>query len=332
MTGIRSNNQGQMTLDFLLGLTIFLIALIYLVAAIPGIFLPYQNNAVDLSSVAYRTSSLLVEDPGYYIPSGSYIGFTGWEKSQQNINNLSRIGLASSKSTPGVISLRKINALQDSVSYRDSRDDLGLNNTVPYDYSLSITWTNKSGHVETMTKPNATEPKAPVGSNVETIERAVLIDEGSSILINGAEYYNNTSDNLDGKLSFNLTKDQALSGDVYINIINAENSGHILGVWLYNSTFPLTRGSEYDVYVNGTKWEEMGNPAVGKGGDINITINGPSIASIMGPTSNEVDIWVWTDMPIFRVKLNDHHYRYDDSNPRYWSVYDKGTLSLKVWS
>jgi hypothetical protein len=320
------DDDGQMTLDYLAGLVIFLMAILYIVAAIPGIFMPYQNNAVDLSSVVYRTSALLVEDPGYYIPTGSYLGFTQWEATQNNTNNLSRIGLASSKYTPGIISLKKINALDVNVSYEESRKRLGLLNTVPYDYSLEITWIDRDGNVKTMTKPNATETSGPVGANVESIQRAVYVDEGLGILVNSTESYNNTSDALVEKLIFNVMKNQT-QGNISITIPNS-TGGTIFGIALFNETLPFNPG-EYAVYVNGASRNLP--TSINVGDDVYITINGSFISSRMG-TRDTVDVTLITSMVCFRKSWNDRLYTYDETNPRYWTIYDKGVLKLKVWS
>jgi len=319
------DDDGQMTLDFLLGLVIFMLAVLYLATAIPGIFMPYQSNAVDLSSVVYRTSALLVEDPGYYLPAGSSPGSTGWEM-QDNIDCLSRIGLASSKSTPGVISLKKINALSDNVTYERSRDKLGLNNTVPYDYSLEISWVDEDGNVSTMTKPNATEPSGPVGANVETIRRVVYVDEGRGILVNTVESYNNTSDDLVGKMIFNATKNQT-KDDISITILDS-TGGSIFGILLFNETLPLNP-EDYEVYINGAR-RTLPAP-IGAGDDVSIAIYGANLSSRMG-TRDTVDITLFTSMVCFRKSWNDHRYTYDEANPRYWSVYDRGVLYQRVWS
>ncbi len=322
---MKQDDDGQMTLDFLLGLTIFMMAVLYLATAIPGIFMPYQNNAVDLSSVVYRTSALLVEDPGYYIPAGSSTGFTQWEK-PGNVNNLSRIGLASSKSTPGIISLKKIKALCDDVAYERSRDKLGLNNTVPYDYSLEVSWVDVNGNVNTMTKPNATEHSRPAGANVETVRRVVYVDEGRGILVNTAESYNNTSDNLVGKLIFNVTRNQT-KDDISITIRESAG-GSIFGILLFNETLPLNP-DDYEVYINGAS-RTLPAP-VGVGDNVSITIRGANLASRMG-ARDTVDITLFTGMVCFRQSWNDQHYAYDETNPRYWSIYDRGILYLRVWS
>ncbi len=319
------DDDGQMTLDFLLGLVIFMMAVLYLATAIPGIFMPYQSNAVDLSSVAYRTSALLVEDPGYYIPAGSSSGSTQWEM-RDNIDNLSRIGLASSKSMPGAISLKKINALGDNVTYERSRDKLGLNNTVPYDYSLEISWIDGDGNVNTMTKPNSTEPSVPVGANVETIRRVVYVDEGRGILVKTAESYNNTSDNLVGKMIFNVTGNQTRD-DISITILGSAG-GNIFGILLFNETLPLNP-EDYEAYINGVR-RTLPAPT-DAGDDVNITIYGASLSSRMGGRDT-VDITLLTSMACFRKSWNDHRYAYDETNPRYWSIYDRGVLTLRVWS
>jgi hypothetical protein len=75
---LSQDDSGQMNIDFLFGLAIFLMAFLYVFTFIPGLFVPYQASAIDLSSVAYKTGAILVEDPGWYIytdlESGEQVG------------------------------------------------------------------------------------------------------------------------------------------------------------------------------------------------------------------------------------------------------------------
>lgn len=56
------DNNGQMSVDFLVGITIFLIAFLYLITAIPSLFTPFQSNSDELTMTADKVAALLVEN------------------------------------------------------------------------------------------------------------------------------------------------------------------------------------------------------------------------------------------------------------------------------
>jgi len=58
------DEDGQISLDFLLGISLFLIALMFIVQFIPGLFIPGTSGEGSLDYTAYRTATILVEDPG----------------------------------------------------------------------------------------------------------------------------------------------------------------------------------------------------------------------------------------------------------------------------
>jgi len=60
----RSDDSGNLSIDFLVGFTIFLIAFIWVVSMIPGLLINLQGYTIDYDAVAYRTGVILTEDPG----------------------------------------------------------------------------------------------------------------------------------------------------------------------------------------------------------------------------------------------------------------------------
>ena len=70
-----TEDSGNLSIDFLVGFTIFLIAFIWVVSMIPGLLIGLQAYTIDYDAVAYRTGVILVEDPGEpvlaFIPLGN---------------------------------------------------------------------------------------------------------------------------------------------------------------------------------------------------------------------------------------------------------------------
>jgi hypothetical protein len=56
--------NGKLSLDLLMGLSIFLFTFIFVANFLPGVFADVRNE-INLANQAYRISTLLVEDPGY---------------------------------------------------------------------------------------------------------------------------------------------------------------------------------------------------------------------------------------------------------------------------
>jgi hypothetical protein len=71
--GLRNDNNGQVSIDFLLGVTIFLLAFIFLISAIPSMFTPFQSNSDELTMMADRVAATLVEDTLVYSPDETSI-------------------------------------------------------------------------------------------------------------------------------------------------------------------------------------------------------------------------------------------------------------------
>ena len=110
MTRISRDSNAQISLDFMTGLTLFLITLLFIVSFIPNMFVPFRSERVDLTAVAYRTSVVLAEDPGWFSNSSSSTRGTNWE---ENTNNISRVGLALDKEHPNNLNRSKITAFNN---------------------------------------------------------------------------------------------------------------------------------------------------------------------------------------------------------------------------
>jgi hypothetical protein len=136
------NDIAQMSLDFLSGFFIFSLALISVFVTVPVIFSGLQASSIDLHPVAYRTSVILAEDPGYRVTDSS--NGTDWENyvDYSNLSFIKRIGLAVSKDQPNVLDLSKIFALAKLYSLTNSstiRDRIGLKTSFKdYSYNISL--------------------------------------------------------------------------------------------------------------------------------------------------------------------------------------------------
>lgn len=149
--------DGKLSLDLLIGLSIFLFTFIFIANFLPGVFADVRNE-INLAHQAYRIAALLVEDPGY--PSD-------WETVElSNCNN--------DPFRPGLIvmhfntsrkeyikeynhlDLNKTRAfarfLEDQSCREAIRKTLGLNLTdagIPINYKFNVSLKNLGGMVIT---------------------------------------------------------------------------------------------------------------------------------------------------------------------------------------
>ncbi len=135
-------NRGQLSLDVLVGLTIFMITFIFILQYLPSIFV-VQRSDISLSSKAYRVATLLTESPGYWT-NGTYNG-TDWQNHWKESDVTVRVGLCAGE--PGELSIDKI--LNFSELYRDFgysyvANMFGIRN---YNISLQYLYSNSTDPV-----------------------------------------------------------------------------------------------------------------------------------------------------------------------------------------
>ena len=186
------DNSGQINIDFLAGISIFLISFLLAIQLVPNLFIPFQGQPVTLHSVGYRTSVILCEDPGWYNGtvnvSGNYTISNGinWE---DHPDNISRLGLAQSKfssnlSNPMTLSGVKIMSLagiynsSDPDSYSKIQDQLGLTTSYrKYDYNISLIRFGSSPSSYLNGTPILQIGKIPPSNvDVEKVERIISLD------------------------------------------------------------------------------------------------------------------------------------------------------------
>jgi hypothetical protein len=128
------DESGNLSIDFLVGFTIFILAFIWVATMIPGIMIGLQSQSIDYDAVAYRTGVLLVEDPGWpAIP--------GWETiSDGQKKNITRFGLAISKDTPNILSEDKVDRFFNTTSfvYPDDYQTRVIFGDYPYRFNISL--------------------------------------------------------------------------------------------------------------------------------------------------------------------------------------------------
>lgn len=145
--GFIKNDSGQLSIDFIVGLSIFMIALIMASTMAAGLLAGLQSKHIDYDAVAYRTAVMLVEDPGEPVETVGKSIFSNpypkyqWEFVIKDLEKpfVKRFGLAVSKSTPGVISSKKLGRFMDNTFF--SADDYKnklLFSDYPYNFNIII--------------------------------------------------------------------------------------------------------------------------------------------------------------------------------------------------
>ncbi len=177
------DEKGQIAVDFLLGISLFLIALIFIVQFIPGLFLSGSAGESSLDYTAYRTAAILAEDTGWWGNSTS--SGTAWEAHPDNVM---RIGLAvdhepESKltNTPNLLSKDKIERFM-VLNGSNIIEMLGLYNNVDgthfsYGYNISISQITQNNTPLVLNNTPITLGEAtPHDRESSKITRIVLVD------------------------------------------------------------------------------------------------------------------------------------------------------------
>ncbi|MCK9276532.1 MAG: hypothetical protein M0P22_00400 [Methanoculleus sp.] len=136
----------MLSLDFLAGFTIFMLALIMVVSMVPGLLAGLQSSGIDYDAVAYRTGVILVEDPGW----PAYPQFEQpWELVDKD--KIQRMGLAVSKDTPNVLLSTKVerffqNSTKENPFFtpEDYRKFV-IFGDIPYSYNFSLNISHPDG-------------------------------------------------------------------------------------------------------------------------------------------------------------------------------------------
>jgi hypothetical protein len=137
------DNSGLLSIDFIAGFTIFMVAFIIVVTMVSGLLVSLQSRTIDYDALAYRTGVILTEDAGDPGGAGDVIDnrSIGWElsnlNSTQEKKNIIRLGLALSKNYPNILSAAKVKkffyanaglAADDYIAYRQKLMLFNFNN------------------------------------------------------------------------------------------------------------------------------------------------------------------------------------------------------------
>ncbi|HDS62938.1 MAG TPA: hypothetical protein ENN52_02180 [Methanofollis liminatans] len=135
----RINDDALMSIDFLAGFTIFLLSLIVAAGMVPGMLAGLQSATIDYDGVAYRTSVILAEDPGWWFDDVTMSGSSHWEGERTAMDRVERMGLAVSKRLPNVLSAGKIEAFfSTNYAYPDDYRDRIFFSEIPYAFNISL--------------------------------------------------------------------------------------------------------------------------------------------------------------------------------------------------
>ncbi len=141
------DDNGQMHVDYLLGIAIFLISIIFVFSYTAGIFTPFRSNSDEVTLLADRISINIVEqtlsayDPG----------------------------------TPNVLNTTKTMDFFSGLDadYRYMKDHFGLNGTY-FSYDFNVTMEKSDGTIYAAGK------KLPIEENIGQTRRVVLLRDENS--------------------------------------------------------------------------------------------------------------------------------------------------------
>lgn len=129
------DNQGKISLDMLIGISIFLTTFIFIAQFLPSVFAGPREE-ISLGHEAYKVAVLLSENKGDW--SNGTVNGTGWENHWSDPNVRFLPGLASE---PNCLNYAKIRALKSATSqnYTRVKEMLGLKTPrSDYDFRVSL--------------------------------------------------------------------------------------------------------------------------------------------------------------------------------------------------
>ena len=143
------DNKGQMHIDYLIGIAIFLVSIIFVFSYTAGLFTPFQSNSDEVTLIADRISTNIIEQ----------------EMSAGNPR------------TPNLLNSTKVDNFftQLNASYEGTIDYYGMNSSF-LSYELNITMQNiSSGTIDySEGKP------LPTQGNIGQTKRIVLVQNEST--------------------------------------------------------------------------------------------------------------------------------------------------------
>ena len=198
-----TDENGNLSIDFLAGFTIFMLAFIWVLSMIPGLMIGLQSYTIDYDAVAYRTGVILVEDPGWPF-SPPWESFNDAQKF-----NVTRFGLALSKDTPNILSEDKVNRFFCATAFIYPNDYRSRVIFGDYPYGFNISLIDDGGKIKSV------GDVLPEGYGY--IRRTVKIKGTSNATINQSYIQNHSftkSDNATTHVFSILIDNPKLLGDI----------------------------------------------------------------------------------------------------------------------
>jgi hypothetical protein len=242
------DEQGNLSIDFLAGFTIFMIALITVATMVPGLLISLRSEIIDYDAVAYRTGVVLTEDPG--MPA-----FPPWEqKTLPHKDEIIRMGLAIGRETPDILAPLKVEQFfSGGFQYPDDYQQKVIFGDHPYRFNISL---------RTLDSGSSFGLGDPFPAGYGYIRRGVMVKAGSNATVNANETKFQAALNSTPRVfrvDFNLTRLQSVQEPYRIDplreriILNITN----ISSTLYDAEIPATRFtqttlSSVRVYVDGS--------------------------------------------------------------------------------
>lgn len=208
---LRDDDSALLSIDFLAGFTVFLLAFIVAASMVPGMLASLQSSTVDHDAVAYRTGVILTEDPGWWFNKVTMTGHTHWEGERTALDHIQRMGLAISKETPGILSKGKVDRFFNQTAYNADPEFYSSRlffSDYPYAFNISLK-EGKSGETYTIGSP---VPKDT--TDYGSIRRMVMLKEVGPVVPDLSDMENFTdkkAKNFIVRLNFSEIMSQSLA-------------------------------------------------------------------------------------------------------------------------
>ena len=183
MRNNRNHDQddGLISLDFIIGFTIFMVAFIFVGIMISGLLVHLEGRTIDYDAVAYRTSVVLVEDPGE--PKTWQLLEIRYPEERADLR---RLGLAIEKNYPGILSKSKVEKFfnpstaagcpaTDSLCIPDDYRSKLIFGDYPYHFNISLKY------LESSDPPHYVGDPVPRDSRYGFIKRIVKVQIPASV-------------------------------------------------------------------------------------------------------------------------------------------------------
>jgi len=314
-----TGDNGNLSIDFLVGFTIFLLAFIWVVSMIPGLLINLQGYTIDYDAVAYRTGVILAEDPGEpSLPTS----INPWENLLSS-EGVIRFGLAVSKDTPNILSQKKVNRFfcLSEFSYPIDYQNRTIFGDYLYQFNISLIEMG-SDH-----PPRFVGDIIPATSSYGSIRRLVKIKEPSIAVVNASSF--DITGNYDPTARPDLLSGENETVHEFIILIN---KSELLEDTVRNPIYQIDPARERTI-INITHLDQT--MPLDRKDCFNISLTKITIINEMG------GLFVTPPIPNYKYFIDGVQYNQSSSKPyinnnisllfdppTYWSVTDKSYINL----